>query len=183
MVSYPIPVSHKILCWNISRSQTNTCWNMISKNNQGHAQWFKLTSSLIFDLKSNTNSSVQKQNNKKLVKTLHSAFFWYVSMCNTLDFRSTTEASLHEGGGAFELRETQRRRLQRGGYGVVCAGGRARKAQSGMRQTRAGKPVTNAQAHFGLIFKESQVYKFFFLSSCQCLVNQKFQDIAFHGIC
>ena len=83
-------------------------------------------------------------------------------MCNTLDFRSTTEASLHEGGGAFELRETQRRRRCRrggvgagGGHGVVGAGGRARKAQSGMRQTRAGKPVTSAQAHFGLIFKES----------------------------
>ena len=92
-------------------------------------------------------------------------------MCsNTLDFRSTTEASLHEGGGAFELRETQRRRQRQkrggagggGGHGVVGAGRRARKAQSGMRQTRAGKPVTRAQAHFGLIFKESQVCKFLF---------------------
>ena len=79
-------------------------------------------------------------------------------MCNTLDFRSTTEASLHEGGGAFELRETQRRRRRRA-LCVVGASRRARKAQSGMRQTRAGKPVTSAQAHFGLIFKESQVYK------------------------
>ena len=42
------------------------------------------------------------------------------------------------------------------GYGVVGAGGRARKAQSGMRQTRAGKPVTSAQPHIGLIIKESQ---------------------------
>ena len=108
-------------------------------------------------------------------------------MCsNTLDFRSTTEASLHEGGGAFELRETQRRRQRQkrggagggGGHGVVGAGRRARKAQSGMRQTRAGKPVTSAQAHFGLIFKESQVYKIVF-SSCYVALNEsKFQDIA-----
>ena len=65
-----------------------------------------------------------------------------------------------------------------GGRGVVGAGRRARKAQSGMRQTRAGKPVTSAQTHFGLIFKESQVYKFFFSSvlneskiSRYCLVD------------
>ena len=55
-------------------------------------------------------------------------------------------------------------RLKGGGglSGAVSAGGRARKAQSGMHQTRAGKPVTSAQAHFGLIFKESQVCKFLF---------------------
>ena len=62
--------------------------------------------------------------------------------------------------------------------GAVSAGGRARKAQSGMRQTRAGKPVTSAQAHFGLIFKESQVYKIVF-SSCYVVLNEsKFQNIA-----
>ena len=48
-------------------------------------------------------------------------------MCNTLDFRSTTEASLHEGGGAFELRETQRRRR------ALCSVRRWARAQSAER--------------------------------------------------
>ena len=62
--------------------------------------------------------------------------------------RSSSERLKGGGGGGLS--------------GAVSAGGRARKAQSGMRQTRAGKPVTSAQAHFGLIFKESQNCKFLF---------------------
>ena len=127
------------------------------QKNQGHAQWFKLTSSLIFDLKSNTISSVQKQNKKTRQNTALS-FFWYVCVTLWISDPQLKQVYMREG-----VRSSSERLKGGGGHCVVGAGGRARKAQSGMRQTRAGKPVTSAQAHFGLIFKESQVYNFFSL--------------------
>ena len=84
--------------------------------------------------------------------------FWYVCITLWISDPQLKQVYMREGVRS----SSERLKGGGGGCGAVCAGGRARKAQSGMRQTRAGKPVTSAQAHFGLIIKESQVLKLLF---------------------